>query len=383
MCDGLQVIYDGLKHWKVHVMLHGGDIYRNDIVLDFSVNINPLGRPAEVDEAIRQAFFAIENYPDPRHEKLLSALALYAELPEKSVIAGNGASELIMAVMRLFQGRRVFIPAPSFSGYKYAAEAAELDISYIYTAGSSEECYDNENVRLLQALSDHFRGIDDEALSGSLLVVTNPNNPDGRLMDEKELSGILELADKKGIMVLMDESFIGLTGKEDGCSLKRYVRAGRKGLMVLDSFTKSFALPGVRLGMLYTADENLKAGLAKLMPEWNISCFADAAGIEASKHRDFLIKSAEYISNERKNFTDEIKNSFADAGKNVQIFDSAANYILFKSDTELYDKMLFHGILIRDCSDYPGLTGKYYYRAAVRKQEDNMVFIEKLRECLK
>ena len=104
MCDGLQVIYDGLKHWKVHVMLHGGDIYRNDIVLDFSVNINPLGRPAEVDEAIRQAFFAIENYPDPRHEKLLSALALYAELPEKSVIAGNGASELIMAVMRLFQG---------------------------------------------------------------------------------------------------------------------------------------------------------------------------------------------------------------------------------------------------------------------------------------
>ena len=67
----------------------------------------------------------------------------------------------------------------------------------------------------------------------------------------------------------------------------------------------------------------------------------------------------------------------------MQIFESAANYILFKSDTELYDKMLSHGILIRDCSDYPGLTGKYYYRAAVRKQEDNMVFIEKLRECLK
>lgn len=429
-----------------HDMSHGGDIYRNNIEIDLSVNVNPMGCPTHVYEAMSRALSDVEKYPDIRHEKLIGRLSDVTGVQAAGILIGNGASELIMAVMRFFEKRRVLVPVPSFSGYRYAADASGCEmVEYLL---SSEDDFN------MIGFPEFIR---ENAASGDVILFANPNNPNGRIIEKELLDEIIDAAREKDAYVVIDECFLMLTGRYDELSGVIYIRntidksppndkQKRTGIVsgndtvaynkiiVIDAFTKTFAVPGVRLGMLYAGDNEVVDGIRRLLPEWNISCIAEAAGLAAlsvleeymnntdsvieGKNKsddekyicaydfrvgmcddeiviDYFKNSISFIKKERSRLVNEINDvsgkradqktdTKTDHNANnpvIRIFSSDADYLLLKTDIDLYKEMLERGILIRDCSDYRGL-GRGYYRIAVSTEENNDRFCEELSKLI-
>lgn len=123
-------------------MVHGGDIYRNCISLDYSVNINPLGIPASVEAALREAVSLCSRYPDIRQEKLKAAIAEMDKVSADEILCGNGASELFPAILHALKPKKILIPVPSFYGYEWAAGTEACEVSYFHCGSRIILCWE-------------------------------------------------------------------------------------------------------------------------------------------------------------------------------------------------------------------------------------------------
>lgn len=330
--------------------LHGGDIYRNTIEMDYSVNVNPLGIPPRVERALQDAVKLCGRYPDYEARELTAAIAQWSGAAYEDILCGNGASELFMAVVQALKPVQTLIPVPSFYGYTHAAEAAGGTIRWFAT--NRESGFQVEE-SLIQALGT---GIE-------LLFLCNPNNPSGSLIELKVLRRILDVCLLKGITVVVDECFLEFTGREADCSVKGLVGI-YPNLIVIRAFTKIFAIPGVRLGYLICHNREVHSRIGSRLPEWNLSVFAQAAGVAACREREYVERTAEAVRHER----EELTACLQTAG--ITVFPSDANFLLLHTKLPLYEELLKRHILIRDCSNFRGLE-KGYYRVAVRNHEDN------------
>lgn len=347
--------------------MHGGDIYRNKTEYDFSINLNPCDTPKQVLEAAKKSLDLIDTYPDIKCENLKRQLSGLFGIDSNCIVCGNGASEILMAVVHEVRPQKALLFAPGFSGYEHVLRAYDTKVSF---------CFDE---------FDLDRKI--RTLRPDIFIYANPNNPTGRLRTREEIEALADACQKSGTVFVVDECFISLTGKERESSmipvLGRY-----KNAIVLRAFTKSFSVPGVRLGFAIIENEKFAVSIERHLPEWNVSVIAQCVGNAACKERKFIEKSAEYIAKEREYLSKELKELGFD------VTPSEANYILFyKNESELdkasisegsktlYEKLLERGILIRDCSDYKGLT-RGNYRISVKKHEDNIYLIEKIKEVL-
>lgn len=335
-------------------MDHGGDRYRNKIELDFSVNVNPLGMPLSVKKALRDSIDEVINYPDIMHQELLFELAGAYHIDENNIVIGNGASEILMAIYHGFRPQKVLIPVPSFSGYKHAFKDSEI-IFYKM----------NDLLELDDAFVDILKNTD-----ADMLMLTNPNNPTGKYIDRKLLQDILSICEERNIKVVLDECFMELSDEPGNTMLKE--PSNYKQLIILRAFTKSFAVPGVRLGMAMCGAAGMSEIIKRQLPEWNISVMADAVGKAALTEQKYLVDSRTYIKKERRFLIEGL------AKLGIKTFSSSANFILiYKSDNDLYEKLLDRKILIRDCSNYEGLCAGYY-RIAVRTREENIKLLDAL-----
>lgn len=337
---------------------HGGDIYRNQIRLDFSVNTNPLGMPDSVREALHQAVEEAEHYPDIHAQELTKAVAERLRISEKRLVFGNGASELFHAVLHAVKPSKILIPVPSFLGYEEAAKA--MDCEVIFYEMKKEEKY-SLTERILDAL--------DESIS--LVFLANPNNPVGNLVEPELIFKIAEKCRQCDITLVLDECFMELTGKEMTHSFLNQLDEFPN-VVVVRAFTKLYAIPGVRLGYLI-CEQTLAEKIRLQLPEWNLSVFAQRAGVAAIKEQEYVARAVVCIQTQRLFLREELKA----AGCNV--FDSDADYLLFYSEKKLYELFLQRGILIRDCSNFRGLQ-RGYYRIAVKSEEQNRIFADVLRE---
>jgi len=347
--------------------MHGGDIYTNKVNMDFSVNINPLGLPKEVKSALSDAQNKADVYPDITNRQLRFAISKQTGADIDCIACGNGASELIMAFARMVMVKRgrlnALLVAPSFSGYLRALEAVDANISYYYS--KSEEDF---------ALGRDFIEAVEESRA-DIIYLANPSNPTGRLIDEELLQAVVKVCEKKGIFLMLDECFIELTGK--GCELPGLnLLKNSKYMVILRAMTKTYAIPGVRLGYALGGNSIITDDINRQLPEWNLSVFAANAGIAALTCSEYVDRARELIASERIFLREGLN------GAGIRTFASDANYILFfYKDYELGNKLLKRGILIRDCSDYEGLT-KGYYRIAVKNHEENVEFLEILNEVI-
>lgn len=330
--------------------VHGGDIYRNQVTVDFSVNINPLGVPPAVEDALHRAVGACHRYPDMEAEKLRGAVSSMVKAPGEYLIFGNGASELFMAIVHGLKPKRILLPVPSFYGYEYAAKAAGAEI-VTYRMQKEDGFVVGED--LLEALTGDV----------DLLFLANPNNPTGRLLDRGLLHRILAHCRELGIYVVLDECFIEFCAGEHSMigELERYSH-----LILVRAFTKIFAIPGVRLGYLACRDGAVRIRIAEQLPEWNISGFAQEAGCACARaaQAGFLSRTQEYVKREREFLAEGL------AGLGCQVFPAEANFILFYKDAPLYEALLKQGILIRDCGNFMGL-GQGFYRIGVKGRKEN------------
>lgn len=337
---------------------HGGDIYRNQIRLDFSVNTNPLGMPDSVREALHQAVEEAEHYPDIHAKELTKAVAERLRISEKRLVFGNGASELFHAVLHAVKPSKILIPVPSFLGYEEAAKAMDCEVIFY-------EMKKEEKFSLTERILDTL----DESIS--LVFLANPNNPVGNLVEPELIFKIAEKCRQCDITLVLDECFMELTGKEMTHSFF-YQLDEFPNVVVVRAFTKLYAIPGVRLGYLI-CEQTLAEKIRLQLPEWNLSVFAQRAGVAAIKEQEYVARAVVCMQTQRLFLCEELKA----AGCNV--FDSDADYLLFYSEKKLYELFLQRGILIRDCSNFRGLQ-RGYYRIAVKSEEQNRIFADVLRD---
>ncbi|MBO6137783.1 MAG: aminotransferase class I/II-fold pyridoxal phosphate-dependent enzyme [Lachnospiraceae bacterium] len=349
---------------------HGGDIYNNKVKYDFSVNLNPLGVPDSVREAVSKSVDIIEKYPDINNESLKRAVCGYFAVKYECTAVGNGASELIMAAFNAIKPSVLITPAPDFSGYMRAAASVGCRVQFVNIIRESGVLLsDEEAVGLLK------NKLDEVALGGDrrgMVVLSNPNNPTGALTDRALLAGLAEKCREKGFILGIDESFMPFVKDRDIQSMKDRIEEGS--LVVFRSCTKIFSMPGVRLGVLLAA-KDLIAKVEGALPEWNISAAASAAGEAALKESAYIDRTPGFVEAQR----EYLCGCFKTLG--LRAYPSSANYILVYCEKELYEPLLQRGILIRDCSNYEGL-GQGFYRFAVRTHEENGILVEKLREIL-
>ena len=329
-------------------VIHGGDIYRNKVNLDFSVNVNPFGMPRNVQEALHNAVTQGEFYPDITAGELKRVVAKWIGIKEDRLVFGNGASELFMAIVHALQPKKTVIPVPSFFGYRYAAEAVNSEITYVSLKAEEEFL---PGLSLLNSLTEHV----------DLLFLANPNNPTGKLLKKEYLLQILQHCKEKGIIVVLDECFIEFCGMDASFIGEA---SNYENVLIVRAFTKSFAIPGVRLGYLVGSDVQLLYKIEKQLPEWNLSVFAQKAGMACVTEKKYLEESMKYIRSERKVMQEQLEKL------GLRVLAGEANFLLFYSEVPLYDALLERGILIRDCSNFMGLS-KGYYRVAVRTRAEN------------
>ena len=310
-------------------VIHGGDIYQNEIELDFSVNINPFGIPEKVKEAMQESLELCEHYPDIHHAKLIEKIGAYYHIPEEHILCGNGASELFVAIV--------------------AANVTEAEISYYEMKEKDGFCLTEAFLQELQEDVD-------------LVFLANPNNPVGNTIEDMLLEKICDRCRGKKITVVIDECFLEFTRKRgffETHSLQEYPN-----VIIVKAFTKLYAIPGVRLGFLFCGDQNRTEQILNQLPEWNISTIAEAAGLAALDETEYCNKTTSYIEKERAYLKAELEKM------EIKVYPGEADFLLLKTEHPLYEKLLRAKILIRDCGNYRGLS-KGYYRIAVKTHKEN------------
>lgn len=338
--------------------IHGGDIYTNKVRLDFSVNINPLGMPKQVRRALHDAVKECGNYPDMEAFGLKERVAKQLSLPREYLLFGNGASEIFMGIVHALQPGRVVLPVPSFYGYEYVTGMMGCEICYVPL---KEEENFVPGKQLLESLKE---GTD-------LVFIANPNNPTGQLADREYLIDFVGKCRDKGIYVVLDECFLPFCEEE---SMMGMVEAFPN-LCIVRAFTKIYAIPGVRLGYLVCSDRELVQRIGRQLPEWNLSVFAQKAGIACMGRQDYLDKTRACVKTEREFLCKRLEQM------GLRVFPGKANYLLFYSDKPLYDKLLKRGILIRNCKNFRGLS-EGYYRIAVKNRRENEILVKEIGVCL-
>ncbi|WP_040950374.1 pyridoxal phosphate-dependent aminotransferase [Gorillibacterium massiliense] len=339
-------------------MIHGGDIYRNKVSIDFSVNVNPLGMPASVKRALFEAVEQCEAYPDIKAEKLAQELSRMIGVSKETILLGNGASELFMAIGRALAPKRIVIPVPSFFGYEKTAISTGAEIFYY-------EMKENKGYQLDEGILDHL------TYDTDILFLTNPNNPVGNRVESNLLERIAEDCRKKQIFVVLDECFLEFTGEDEQRSFKNKLE-DYPNVIVIRAFTKIFAIPGVRLGYLLCGNEEVRKRIERQLPEWNLSAFAQLAGVAACQEREYIWNTVLVVREER----EFLERSLQQMG--VHVYPSEADFLLLKTDIALYEKLLEKEILVRDCRNFRGL-GMGYYRIAVKNHSDNEALIHAVR----
>jgi len=343
---------------------HGGTLFalaaemgiEPESLLDFSASINPLGPAPGVRPAVAAAFDRVVHYPEVGSPGLCRALAAYHALGEERIAVANGSTELIHLLPRL-TGRsagRALLLAPTFSEYAHALELAGWRIDYLCLSPEGGFALD-----LARVATELARGYD-------LLFFCNPGNPTGRLYKVEEVEALYALCRQSGCFFVLDEAFIDFS--EEG-SAKHRLPEGEDDWLILRSMTKFFGFPGLRLGYVL-GSSRLMARLQQLLPPWNVGVLAQAAGLAALADPEHCCRTREFVNAERKRLGARLG-----ALPGLTVFPGAANYLLIQITSSmtaaaLQEKLLAGRILIRDCSNFTGLDGRFF-RVAVRTGEEN------------
>ncbi len=332
---------------------HGGDIYNNRVDIDYSVNLSPGGIPYEVRIAVVDALENIGNYPDMDSTYLRDLIAGNNNVSRDEVVMTSGASEAIMAAVRAVSPHKAILIEPSFYGYRHVLESVNCEEVVQYMAGAD------------LTIDDDLPDMIDDSVD--LIFINNPNNPTGRLINSKLLERILDKARDTGTKVILDESFYYMSqavtdsySRDIGGLLNEY-----RGLYIIRSYTKLFAIPGVRAGYILSNRDN-RVELTRQLPEWNISEFArrSAVACERMMSEEYIGRVYRYIVKER----DYLKRGLESHGLKVHVSDTC--FFLVEGDDRLYDRLLNKRILIRDCSNFEGMPGGMF-RLAVKDHDSN------------
>ena len=338
---------------------HGGNVYEYKNCIDFSANCNPLGTPEGVRQAIVESLTRISDYPQAGYETLRRAIAAYENIHANQIICGNGAAELIFSLCLAKKPKKALLLAPTFAEYEQALQTVDCEISY----------YMLKEMQDFRMQEDFFDMLGPDM---DMVFLCNPNNPTGILTERRLLLRILDGCRENGTLLVVDECFQDFIKESEAYTLKHQITE-YSNLFLLKAFTKRYAVAGVRLGYGICGNEALLEQMSLVTQPWNVSVMAQAAGIAALKETAYVEAGRQLVFTEAVYLRSEME------ALGYKVYPSQANYLFFRGAEDLFEKCVEQGILIRDCSNYPGLE-KGYYRIAVRRHEENVQLIEALRK---
>lgn len=339
--------------------VHGGDIYTYEGMLDFSANINPFGPSPGVMDAVAASARRIGAYPDSRCRRLRDAVSQAEGVPKDSIVFGNGAADLIFSLVFAKRPKKAVLTAPSFLEYAQALRAVGCEIVY-HRLKEAEDFRLGENY--LEKLT---RDVD-------IVFLCSPDNPTGQEIEKELLLKIIHRCEEHHILLVLDECFYEfLEDQEDVLTPKEALES--PWVFLMRAFTKMHAMPGLRLGYGFSANEGLLERLSLVRQPWSVSVAAQEAGLAALSEQDRVERTRAFVKEERRWMEERLDQI------GVKHFPSAANYILLKSSYDLSARLKEKKILIRDCSNYEGLE-KGYYRTAVKLRSENEQLLKALEE---
>lgn len=340
-------------------------------IIDFSENINPLGMPKKIRKSIKKSFDLIEHYPQPNAETLVEKLALYHQVRLQNIFVGNGSIEILHILPRALNIKRAVVVGPTFSEYENALLKYKAKVYFCNT-------YDFGNDKFYLSV----KSLESKLKYADIVFLGNPNNPTSSLLDCEKLEKLLFLCKKYKVFLLIDEVFIDFL--QDGHNLSMLKNVLRnKFLLVLRSFTKFFALAGIRIGYL-VSNSSIVNKVAYFSYPWNVNALALDIAQKVLKDSSYMVKSKEFVARER----EYLKKNLSQI-KTLKTYPAFANFILcklkdgrIKTATKLYKELLRYGIVIRDCSNFRGLD-ETFFRVAVKNRKDDIKLISTLKEVLK
>lgn len=354
---------------------HGGAIYqvarhigcKPEDMIDLSSNLNPLGPFPGLRSYLKERINIITVLPEPDARTVVEAVAAQNRVPPDTVMAGNGTTQFIYTLPLALEMKKVLILGPTYADYADACAMNRVPHTYLYARSNDRFAPD------LNALYSRIQAFD-------AIFICNPNNPTGTLVSRDELLPLCRRFPT--VRFIVDESYLPfVTGGEQ----HSMVRSGLDNVVVLNSSSKMFTVPGLRLGFLF-ASEAIVQRLSRFMLPWNVNALAQAAALfltgQPAAVEDFVAKTRDFIENEKRLFFDRAMHM-----EKLTLFPSFTCFFLAKLDAggtaaALFEFLAAHRMLIRNCENFSGLPGQFI-RISLKENRFNRMLLDHLDRFLK
>lgn len=359
---------------------HGG---REKVAYDFSINLNPLGVMKSVKDVLKNSASRDEfymNYPPSYPSEVESALSKCNNIDIDKISIGIGASELIDRLIRIIKPNKGLLLSPCFSEYERCLRNQKSEVLYHNLLKENNFCVDESIISSINKLD-----------KGDIFFICTPNNPNGLLVPLNTLVKCIQTCDKLGVYLIIDISFLEFTESyginvlekemtsEQTCYYDKLLNKliiNSHHTFLLNTFTKLFSIPSLRIGYGFSNNKELIKELNNQYIPWSISTLAQEVAITICEDKSYV----KWIE-KTKNTVTELREQLLEKLSKypITIYKSDVNFILFRDENKinLRDELLKGDISIRDCSNYRGLDNTYY-RIAIKSKKENEYLIEVL-----
>lgn len=344
-----------------------GGYWRFDNLLDYCYLVNPYYPSSKMLEKIN--YFSqplITQYPSGQGVECINASRLFNDVDEKYLSVGNGAAELINVLGRILKGK-MFVSKSAFNEYI--------------------RCFENCEASICDMAKDDYKFNIEEILNSietnDIICLVNPDNPTGSFIEKEDIFKIIEKCNKLNKILIFDESFIDFAKDNKRYTLlENDIISNNKNLIVIKSISKSYGIPGIRLGVLATSNEEIMKQIKKYISIWNINSYGEYFLQIATLFKKDYVESCNKIATVREKFINDLKQI-----SKIKVYDSEANYILCylndNDSTEIAIKLLEKNIFIKDLKTKDAFKDMNYIRLAVRTEEENNILVNELKSLIK
>ncbi len=340
-----------------------GGYWRYPKLIDFCYLVNPFFPPEKMKDEIRANFdVLLTEYPSGMHVNSLLAAKNFG-VPQHMILVGNGAAELIKALMENMTGITGFI-RPSFDEYINRYDEAE---SIYFIPENRDYSYTADDIMCF---------FEDKDIDNLILI--NPDNPSGNYICRKDLLRLIEWSGKKGIQLVVDESFADFADEENNTLFDTELLADNPHLYVVKSISKSYGVPGLRLGVLASGNIELIEKFKKDVSIWNINSFAEFYMQIEEKYKKSYRASLKEFRAERRRFEARLAEI-----PHVRVIPSQANFVMVELEKAISAKQLLkelltkHNLLIKELTTKA--NGRDFLRLAIRSPQDNDILIDAMK----
>ena len=336
-------------------------------LLDYCYLVNPYFNESRIIDEMEANFRTlIAEYPSGMKVNTLLASKCWG-VKEDYIVPGNGAAELIKALMEMLKGT-IGVTRPTFEEYPNRTEADRL-VTFVPESPD----YRYSAADLMEYFCTHH---------ADNLILINPDNPSGNFIPTADVLKLAEWCESVGTRLVVDESFVDFSeGYLHNSLLYDHILEAYPHMLVMKSISKSYGVPGIRLGILCSADTHIISGIKKKVSIWNINSFAEFFMQIFTKYEKEYLKACDKFIAERNDFEGKLRQIGF-----LRVMPSQANYFLceilppYNAHALVLKMLKQYNILTRDCSTKGGFDGKQYMRIAVRNHADNARLIAAFKE---